>query len=107
MPGGSKHDAITIDTVSTGDRDHIWRSVAADSNGDSQCGFLVWRPDVRARPRHDLASYSRWSVFRIIWFPYRHFFKHRSRFSHGLLFGALFRVIYFLGWQRYLRIWPP
>ncbi len=42
-------------------------------------------------------QYSRWSIFRSIWFPYRSFFKHRSRFSHGLLFGALIRVVYFLG----------
>ena len=32
-----------------------------------------------------------------MWYPYRSFFKHRSRFSHGLIFGALLRVIYFLG----------
>ena len=36
-------------------------------------------------------------IFSIFWFPYRSFFKHRSRFSHGLIFGALIRVIYFLG----------
>ena len=29
--------------------------------------------------------------------PYRRFFKHRSRFSHGLIFGAFGRVVYFMG----------
>jgi uncharacterized metal-binding protein len=32
-----------------------------------------------------------------LWLPYRTFFRHRSRFSHGLILGALIRVIYFLG----------
>jgi uncharacterized metal-binding protein len=41
--------------------------------------------------------YARWGLFRIIWFPYRSVFKHRSRWSHGLLFGTLFRVVYFSG----------
>ena len=35
--------------------------------------------------------------FRFLWFPYRSFFKHRSRWTHGLIFGALFRVVYFMG----------
>src|SRR5258708_24625568 len=42
-------------------------------------------------------QYSRWFIFRFLWFPYRSFFKHRSRFSHGLIFGAFIRVVYFLG----------
>ena len=33
----------------------------------------------------------------MIWIPYRTIFRHRSRWSHGLIFGTLFRVIYFLG----------
>ena len=42
-------------------------------------------------------QYSRWRFFRIVWFPYRNFFRHRSRWTHGILFGTLLRVIYFLG----------
>ena len=42
-------------------------------------------------------QYTRWFFFRFLWYPYRSFFKHRSRFSHGLVFGALIRVVYFLG----------
>jgi uncharacterized metal-binding protein len=42
-------------------------------------------------------QYSRWGILRPFWIPYRSFFKHRSRWSHGLTFGTLFRVIYFLG----------
>lgn len=56
-------------------------------------GGLMFGPDLDTFSR----QYSRWSIFRFLWFPYRSFFKHRSRFSHGLVFGALIRVIYFLG----------
>lgn len=56
-------------------------------------GGLMFGPDLDTVSR----QYSRWSVFRVLWFPYRRFFRHRSRFSHGLIFGALLRVVYFLG----------
>ena len=56
-------------------------------------GGLMFGPDLDTPSR----QYSRWTVFRFLWLPYRKFFRHRSRFSHGLLFGALLRVVYFLG----------
>ncbi len=56
-------------------------------------GGLMFGPDLDTVSR----QYSRWFIFRFLWFPYRSFFKHRSRFSHGLILGALIRVIYFLG----------
>jgi uncharacterized metal-binding protein len=56
-------------------------------------GGLMFGPDLDTVSR----QYSRWSIFRFIWIPYRRFFRHRSRFSHGLIFGALLRVIYFMG----------
>ena len=56
-------------------------------------GGLMFGPDLDTVSR----QYSRWSVFRFLWYPYRSFFRHRSRFSHGLLLGALIRVVYFLG----------
>ncbi len=42
-------------------------------------------------------QYSRWSVLRVLWLPYRQFFTHRSRFTHGLILGAFLRVFYFCG----------
>ena len=42
-------------------------------------------------------QYTRWGIFRSIWYPYQAFFSHRSRWSHGLIFGTLLRVIYFMG----------
>ena len=56
-------------------------------------GGVMFGPDLDTVSR----QYSRWFVFRFLWYPYRTFFKHRSRFSHGLIFGALVRVVYFLG----------
>jgi uncharacterized metal-binding protein len=56
-------------------------------------GGLMFGPDLDTVSR----QYSRWSVLRFLWFPYRSFFKHRSRFSHGLILGALLRVFYFAG----------
>jgi len=56
-------------------------------------GGLMFGPDLDTVSR----QYSRWWLLRYLWLPYRHFFKHRSRFSHGLIFGALIRVVYFMG----------
>ena len=56
-------------------------------------GGLMFGPDLDTVSR----QYSRWGVLRFLWFPYRSFFAHRSRFSHGLIFGALLRVFYFAG----------
>ena len=39
---------------------------------------------------------NRWGPFRIIWWPYKTLFKHRSFFSHGLIIGSLLRVFYLL-----------
>ena len=42
-------------------------------------------------------QYTRWSFFRFLWYPYQAFFAHRSRWSHGLIFGTFLRVVYFMG----------
>jgi uncharacterized metal-binding protein len=97
MPSGKTHDAITVilsipATVIT--YAAVGRPVAAATVGAAFLfGGLMFGPDLDTVSR----QYSRWWIFRTLWFPYRHFFKHRSRISHGLVFGALFRVIYFLG----------
>jgi uncharacterized metal-binding protein len=97
MPSGKTHDAITIVLAAPifgatffSTRD-VWLSTVAT------VGFLfggfMFGPDL------DTASkqYSRWKIFKLLWFPYRSFFKHRSRWSHGLVFGTLLRVVYFMG----------
>lgn len=97
MPSGKTHDAITVllaapafaaAYVVTGG---LWLSSVVS------CGFifggLMFGPDLDTGS----TQYGRWSMFRFFWSPYRNFFKHRSRWTHGLIFGTVLRVIYFMG----------
>ena len=97
MPSGKTHDAITLFLAVPA----FAVTYAATKDLSSSIvvaaafifGGLMFGPDLDTVSR----QYSRWLIFRFIWFPYRRSFKHRSRFSHGLIFGALGRVIYFMG----------
>jgi uncharacterized metal-binding protein len=97
MPSGRTHDAITfLLAVPSGIAGFVLTHSVV--SGSVICiaflfGGLMFGPDLDTISR----QYSRWSLLKFLWFPYRHFFKHRSRFSHGLIFGALIRVIYFMG----------
>ncbi|HZS48512.1 MAG TPA: metal-binding protein [Blastocatellia bacterium] len=95
MPSGKTHDLITFVLA-------LPTAVAAWAVSGSigvmliatiamLFGGLMFGPDL------DLHSvqYSRWGPFRLLWWPYQVCFKHRSRFSHGLIFGTAIRVIYF------------
>ncbi len=97
MPSGQTHDAITFllafPAATAGYFYTNSVTVGAVIGISFVFGGLMFGPDLDTVSR----QYSRWFAFRFLWFPYRSFFKHRSRFSHGLIFGALFRVIYFLG----------
>ncbi len=97
MPSGKTHDAITIlltAPVFAGGyfltSDIMTASAAAIS---FLFGGMMFGPDLDTVSK----QYSRWGPFRLLWFPYRSAFKHRSRWSHGLIFGTLFRVVYFAG----------
>ncbi len=97
MPSGRTHDAITFLLAAPA----FAVAYSATGNFGSSVivtsafvfGGLMFGPDLDTVSR----QYSRWFIFRFLWYPYRSFFKHRSRFSHGLVLGALIRVIYFLG----------
>jgi uncharacterized metal-binding protein len=54
-------------------------------------GGFMFGPDLDIQSR----QYTRWGVFRFLWLPYRAMFRHRSRWSHGIIFGTLIRVVYF------------
>jgi len=97
MPSGRTHDLLTIALA-------IPAAAAAYAATSSLprtavfavafvFGGLMFGPDLDTRSK----QYARWGIFRILWFPYRKFFKHRSRFSHGLILGTAIRVIYFMG----------
>jgi len=97
MPSGRTHDAITfllaVPAVVAGYLFTHSVASAAVVGGAFVFGGLMFGPDLDTVSR----QYSRWFIFRFLWFPYRSFFKHRSRFSHGLIFGAFIRVVYFMG----------
>jgi uncharacterized metal-binding protein len=95
MPSGKTHDTITFMLV-------VPTFVGAWAVSGSLAlatmvtcamlfGGLMFGPDLDIQSR----QYTRWGVFRFLWLPYRMLFRHRSRWSHGLLFGTLIRVIYF------------
>jgi uncharacterized metal-binding protein len=62
----------------------------------------MFGPDLDTRSK----QYTRWSVFCFLWYPYQVFFKHRSRWSHGLIFGTFVRIVYFMGALTLLSFLP-
>ena len=97
MPSGHAHDAITIllaapaAVVTYGlTRDLPTTMIAAIA---FIFAGVMFGPDLDTKSK----QYSRWGPLRFIWLPYRTVFRHRSRWSHGLIFGTLLRVAYFLG----------
>jgi len=97
MPSGNTHDAITfILTVPTFAATYVLTqnfALSAIITAAFLFGGLMFGPDLDTHSK----QYTRWSIFSFLWYPYKVFFKHRSRWSHGLVFGTLFRVIYFMG----------
>jgi len=95
MPSGKTHDAITLLlTVPTfvaawGVTGSVL--LASVATGAMLFGGLMFGPDLDIQSR----QYTRWGVFRFIWWPYKVMFRHRSRWSHGIIFGTLIRVVYF------------
>ena len=55
-------------------------------------GGLMFGPDLDIQRK----QYTRWGPLRFIWWPYKVALSHRSRFSHGIVFGTLIRIVYFL-----------
>lgn len=95
MPSGRTHDAITIILAAptfvaawglTGNL-----TLALLATGAMLFGGLMFGPDLDIQSR----QYTRWGVFRFLWLPYRKIFRHRSRWSHGIIFGTLIRILYF------------
>jgi uncharacterized metal-binding protein len=95
MPSGKTHDLITLVLApptllaawgATGD---WW--LAGAVTGAMLFGGLMFGPDLDVQSK----QYTRWGPFRLLWWPYKVAFRHRSRWSHGIVFGTLIRVIYF------------
>lgn len=97
MPSGRTHDAITI-VLAAPTFALAWGvtrslALACVATAAMLFGGLMFGPDLDIQSK----QYTRWGVFRFIWLPYKVIFRHRSRWSHGILFGTLIRVIYFTG----------
>ena len=97
MPNGKTHDAITF-LLAAPTFVLAWRvtdniPLATVTTAAFLFGGLMFGPDLDTQS----IQYTRWGIFRFLWFPYKVVFPHRSRWSHGLIFGTLIRVIYFAG----------
>ena len=95
MPSGRTHDAITL-VLAAPTFAVAWGLAGALAPAIvATCAMLfggfMFGPDLDIQSR----QYTRWGVFRFLWLPYRALFRHRSRWSHGILFGTLIRVVYF------------
>ena len=97
MPSGKTHDRITLLLLAP-TFIAVWSvtgSLTLASLVTSATFFGGWMfgPDLDTQS----SQYKRWGVFRFLWLPYRVIFKHRSPWSHGILFGTLIRALYFSG----------
>ncbi|HYO64321.1 MAG TPA: metal-binding protein [Pyrinomonadaceae bacterium] len=95
MPSGKTHDAITlllaVPTFAAGWGVTGSVALAAVVTVATLFGGLMFGPDLDIQSK----QYTRWGVFRFLWWPYKVAFRHRSRWSHGIIFGTLIRVVYF------------
>lgn len=95
MPSGKTHDAITF-ILAVPTFLAAWGLtgnpvLAGLATVTMVFGGLMFGPDLDIQSR----QYTRWGVFRFLWWPYKVMFRHRSRWSHGIIFGTLIRVVYF------------
>lgn len=97
MPSGRTHDAITILLTVPAAAAAFAVTQGPVSAAVVAAAFLfggvMFGPDLDTHSK----QHGRWHFLGFLWVPYRYFFAHRSRFTHGLVFGAVLRVVYFLG----------
>jgi uncharacterized metal-binding protein len=95
MPSGKTHDLVTL-ALAAPTFAAAWGltgslTLSAAATAATVFGGLMFGPDLDIQSR----QYTRWGVFRFLWLPYKAAFRHRSRWSHGIVFGTLIRVVYF------------
>jgi uncharacterized metal-binding protein len=106
VPSGKTHDAITFLFVAPTFA-AAWKltenfPLASIVTIAFLIGGLMFGPDLDTHSK----QYTRWGIFCYLWYPYQAFFKHRSRWSHGLVFGTLLRIVYFMGALTLLSFLP-
>jgi uncharacterized metal-binding protein len=95
MPSGKTHDMVTLVlapptfAAAWGLTGSLVLSAAATCA--MLFGGLMFGPDLDIQSK----QYTRWGPLRFLWLPYKVVFRHRSRWSHGIVFGTLIRVAYF------------
>lgn len=96
MPSGRTHDIITFALVPPvfAGAQLYWGDWLVSLLATVAMVFagLMFGPDLDLHSK----QYKRWGPLRFIWFPYMVAIGHRSRLSHGLLLGTLFRILYFI-----------
>jgi uncharacterized metal-binding protein len=95
MPSGKTHDVITI-LLAVPTFVGAWfvtRNIALSIvvTAAMLFGGLMFGPDLDIQSK----QYTRWGIFRLLWFPYKVIFPHRSRFTHGIILGTFIRCVYF------------
>jgi uncharacterized metal-binding protein len=97
MPSGKTHDLLTVlllpPTFVAGWLVTREPALALLLTFFTLFGGFMFGPDLDTHSR----QYTRWGFLRFLWLPYKVVFSHRSRWSHGILFGTLIRVLYFSG----------
>ena len=96
MPNAPTHDAITLITAVGADvaycqlAPHPDFTMAALFTASYVFAGYACAGDLDL----DSKEYRRWGPLRFIWWPYQKLIRHRSRLSHGLVVGGIFRLFY-------------
>lgn len=94
MPSGKVHDRITyLSAVPACVAAHAavgsWEPALILAGG-LLFGGLMFGPDLDVKS----VQYYRWGPLRWIWWPYQRMFRHRSPWTHGLVWGLGVRIAY-------------
>lgn len=97
MPSGRTHDLITFALAPVtfiGAQNYFGGDtmLAGITTVAMVFSGIMFGPDLDL----DSKPYRRWGPLRFIWKPYQMALSHRSRLSHGLVLGTMFRVLYFV-----------
>lgn len=101
MPGCKTHDVIGVVTsIPLGVGGYLFLERSRADNpvelvtifvASYYVGTFYLSPDLDM----DSRVYKRWGALRVLWFPYKKMLRHRSKWSHSAIGGAL-RGVYFL-----------
>lgn len=96
MPNAKTHDLITVVTAVGANVTYFTQSHLADLKLALIFSGVYLFAGYACAGDLDLKSkeYKRWGRLKFLWLPYQKMIPHRSRLSHGILVGGIFRIIY-------------